>query len=79
MSKVRDSALGSILEKYSTLNDNESEETDFNILTLYLIWQKMLGTNSFFYPYLQAVDKAETIITWPDDDVVKLKDPYITL
>jgi hypothetical protein len=48
-------------------------------LTLYLIWQKMLGVNSFFYPYLQAVEKAETIIQWPDEDILKMNDPYITI
>lgn len=39
----------------------------------------MLSTNSFFYPYLQAVEKSETIISWSDEDILNMKDPYITL
>jgi hypothetical protein len=39
----------------------------------------MLGKVSFFYPYLQVVGKASTIMQWPDDDIRKLKDPYITV
>jgi hypothetical protein len=25
------------------------------------------------------VDKAETIIQWPDEDILKMNDPYITI
>ena len=48
-------------------------------MALYLIWQKMLGKVSFFYPYLQAVEKASTIMQWPDEDIRRMKDPYITV
>lgn len=43
VSLVKNSELGPILEQYRCLSDVEDEETDFNIIALFLIWQRMLG------------------------------------
>ena len=44
VSMVRESELGKILPKYPIINESEDESSDFNILTLYVVWQKSLGT-----------------------------------
>ena len=71
--------MGKVFPDYPLLCDKESEETEFNILAIYLIWQKKLGKESFYYPYLQCIELAETIISWDDTDISRIKDPYITV
>ena len=55
VSMVKASPLGQILHSYPLLSDDDSEETEFNILALFLIWQKRLGEDSFYYPYLSCI------------------------
>ena len=38
-----------------------------------------MGKQSFYYPYLQCIELAESIINWDDSDIDKIRDPYITV
>lgn len=46
---------------------------------MFLIWQKKQGKQSFYYPYFQCIELAETIINWDDEDITRIRDPYLTV
>ena len=54
----------------------EADDSDYNILTLYLIMEKMKGKKSKFYEYIQVVEESgcETLIDWRDEDIRTIKD-----
>jgi len=39
----------------------------------------MKGKDSFFFPYLQCIDIAETLIHWSDEEINNIKDPFLNI
>ena len=52
---VEDSELAEIIEKFEFIFDGEqNEESDFNKLTLFLTYHKLIGQKSFYFPMLNV-------------------------
>lgn len=67
ISTVRESSLAGVLETHSIFKGDDNDDKDFNILALFIIMEKMKGEKSFFAPYLDCIEIAETLIHWTDD------------
>lgn len=75
--RVRSSELGSVLQESPIFGGEANDDKDFNVLALFLVMEKMKGGRSFFAPYLDCIDVAETLVYWPPGDVALLGDPFL--
>jgi hypothetical protein len=78
-SRVKQSELKDIITEYLILHNEDDDDTDYNILCLYLIMEHMKGESSFFFPYLELLDSSETVMNWKDSEILKVNDPFINL
>lgn len=77
--RVRQSEIAFLLDKYPCFNGEDNDDKDFNILTLFLILEKMKGKDSFFAPYLDCITIAETMVHWTNQEILALDEPYLNL
>lgn len=55
--KVYNSELREIFEANPNFFDDEkTTDAEFNSLALFILWHKLLGKESFWYPYLNVVE-----------------------
>ena len=68
--KVKRSILGTIIEENSDLFDNDiTNDADFNILALFVMFEYLKGKDSFFHPMFQVSDQSHSIISWNEEDL----------
>lgn len=46
--------------------ENHSGDAEFNILALFLLYERIKGEKSFYHPYLQMMQNVEAICEWSD-------------
>lgn len=62
---VRESELNVIItENPDFFDENENSDADFNILTLFVMWEKMKEKQSFYYPWFNITDENYSMYTW---------------
>lgn len=73
-----DPALKSIFKANDDLFDYEAEEdAEFNILCVFLMYNKLNIETSPWKPYLRTIAKPETAVDWPEKDLVGLNQSLI--
>ncbi|EWS71999.1 RuBisCO LSMT substrate-binding protein (macronuclear) [Tetrahymena thermophila SB210] len=76
--KVYGCDLEEVLEKFPELFDEEKcGDADFNILALYLMYEKLKGEQSFWHPYFELNQKSYTLLDWSTEELAQFEDSYI--
>ncbi len=70
-------AYDSEIGKY--LADNKDVIRGDSILALYLMYERIKGESSFYYPYLQILPSPGTIAEWTQNQLLQLQDDSIVL
>lgn len=52
-------------------------DSDFNLLALFLMYEKIKGEKSFWSPYFQVIKKSYTLLDWKEEELDLLEDNYI--
>ena len=73
--KIKNGELKEIINKYPDLFDEEeNDDAEFSILTLFVLREKMLGEDSFWKPYLDTIDRSYTMLDWTEEDLSHIED-----
>ncbi|CAD8159049.1 unnamed protein product [Paramecium pentaurelia] len=76
--KCKQSSLSIVYDKHPELFDeNEISDAEFNILIFYLFNEKKKGEQSFYHPYIQAIQSNNTLIDWTKEELRYIEDPII--
>ncbi|CAK69794.1 unnamed protein product (macronuclear) [Paramecium tetraurelia] len=76
--KCKQSTLITVYNSHPEMFDEEeTNEAEFNILTFYMFNEKKKGEQSFYYPYIQAIQTSNTLMAWSNEDLQKIEDPLI--
>ncbi|CAD8145270.1 unnamed protein product [Paramecium octaurelia] len=76
--KCKLSSLSIVYDKHPELfNENQTSDAEFNILIFYLFNEKKKGEQSFFYPYIQAIQTNNTLIDWTKEELSYIEDPIV--
>ncbi|CAK77093.1 unnamed protein product (macronuclear) [Paramecium tetraurelia] len=76
--KCKLSSLSIVYDKHPELFDeNQTSDAEFNILIFYLFNEKKKGEQSFFYPYIQAIQTNNTLIDWTKEELSQIEDPIV--
>lgn len=63
--KIAQGELVNVFEYYPEHFDlNKNSDSEFNILSLFVLREKIKGKDSDFYPYLNLVEKSYTFYEW---------------
>lgn len=65
-----ESPIGHVFELHDNLFFTNNERDSF-ILLVYLIYERLKGEESFYYPYLEMLDSTLHATYWPDDVIAK--------
>lgn len=74
---ARKSELSELYESHDALFMANSER-DFLILTIFVIFEKLKGDQSFYEPYLSVVNPGTYTCYWVDEYIDKCDDPEIS-
>lgn len=68
--KVKKSILGKVVAENPDLFDNEqTNDADFNMLALFVMFEYIKGEESFFHPMFQVSEQSYSILTWTNSDL----------
>lgn len=62
-------------EEDETFGDGETGE--YNVLIAFLLFERMKGVDSFFYPFLNLVDEIHTGLIWDKKTIDFIEDPIL--
>ena len=54
-----------------------NEDRDFNVLVVFLMYERSKGPESFWHPYFETVQLVDLPALWEDEDIEKLQDPEL--
>ncbi len=75
---IKKSNLSDIIKANPGIYDmDENAEANFNILALFIYFEKCKGEKSFYHPYFNLVESSTTILDWTENDLLLLKDEYM--
>ncbi|CAD8146494.1 unnamed protein product [Paramecium octaurelia] len=76
--KCKGTNLSSVYKSHPEMFDkDETNDAEFNMLIFYMFNEKKKGELSFYYPYIQAVQANNTLLTWSNEDLKKIENPII--
>ncbi|CAD8075820.1 unnamed protein product [Paramecium sonneborni] len=76
--KCKRSNLNQVYNSHPEVFDQEeTNDGDFNILIFYIFNEKKKGEQSFYYPYINAIQSKNTLLGWSNDDLQKIEDTII--
>ena len=52
-------------------------ESSSHRMYLILMYERMKGTESFWFPYFEVIGETETILDWTEEEKTQLQDPFI--
>jgi len=53
------------------------DEADFNLLSLFVFWEKSKKEKSFYSPLFNAIERSYTLRDWTIEDLDELQDPFL--
>lgn len=48
-----------------------TDDADFNVLTFFLMFERVKGEKSFYYPLLSILEDVTSLVEWEDSDLEK--------
>ncbi|CAD8145583.1 unnamed protein product [Paramecium pentaurelia] len=76
--KCKKSILNKVYISHPEMFDEEeTNNAEYNMLIFYMFNEKKKGELSFYYPYIQAIQDNNTLLTWSNEDLKKIEDPII--
>ncbi|KAM3135265.1 hypothetical protein pb186bvf_012563 [Paramecium bursaria] len=76
--KCKESELKEIyLQNPQLFDEDESSDAEFNILIFYMYREKRRGKESFYYPYIEAIQAKNTLNEWTQQELEMIEDPHI--
>ena len=51
-------------------NEESNGDEDFNILSLFLMYERIKGVYSFYYPYIEILKNVESIYDWENEQLI---------
>lgn len=74
--RARESEIGFIFEQYPKYFVSHDRAVDY-ILWVYVMYEKLKSTQSFFYPYFLAVGEPEMLMDWKTSEKIELQDKFL--
>ena len=75
---VKLTILNEIFEKHPDLFDNdETEDADFNMLALFIFYEKLKNEKSFYFPMFEVTEQSFTMLDWTENEMQMLDDPCL--
>ncbi|CDW82727.1 set domain protein [Stylonychia lemnae] len=71
--KALNSPIGFIFEKHSSIF-KATEDRDYLILLLFVIYEHQKGTKSFWHPYFEAINPGKLTCFWEDNTIEEIND-----
>jgi len=68
-----ESPIGFIFEKHSSIF-KATEDRDYLVLLLFLIYEYQKGTKSFWNPYFEAINPGKLTCFWEDSIIEEIND-----
>lgn len=73
---AKNSEIGFLFEKYPYWYSGHSGAND-NILWTFMIYERLKGPNSFWYPYFSIVRDFDLLSNWSAEELAELHDPVL--
>ena len=78
LDRVSEGELKYIIDQNPSLFDEEkTHDAEFNILSLFVVREKLKKEGSLFHPYFQAVGKTQTLLNWSEQDIREVEDQLL--
>lgn len=75
---VKESTLNSILLRNPDFfSEEHCPDADFNILSLFVFWERLKGKESFFSPMFEVSDQNYSLMSWSEEELNDLEDNLI--
>lgn len=72
LNKIKESELKIIIEENKSIfEQDENGDAEFNIIAMYIIYEKIKGENSFFKAYFDTISRSYTMYDWNNAEVNK--------
>lgn len=70
---VKNSEISLVISENPWVFDQKlTEDADFNILTFFLMFEKVKGEKSFYYPLIQILEDCTSIVDWDDTELEQI-------
>lgn len=67
-----------MFEKYhDEFNLEDNADGEFNVLAMFLLYEKCKGEKSFWHPYINSLGKSYTLFDWNKYDIKVAEDPLL--
>lgn len=74
--KVKNGELKDFVNEFPEIFHNH-EDADFSLLTIFLLREKIKGSESDYQPLINVIDNNAILLHWHEDIIHELEDPYI--
>lgn len=74
--KVKNGELKEFVDAFPEIFE-DNEDADFSLLAIFLLREKIKGSESDYQPLINVIDNNAILLHWHEDIIQELEDPYI--
>ncbi|CAG9320802.1 unnamed protein product [Blepharisma stoltei] len=74
--KARKSEIAHIFQEHNYWFQTHPRGDD-HIMWTYIIYEKLKGAESFWFPYFETIKSMESVIDWDETEILELQDPVL--